>query len=87
MDFKKVPKQFCENISAGFTEDFFAMALHSGEAAATYALTPEHMKRLAQYLAHQVKEYEKAHGAINAEWNPNIKSPIQSTEAGSDEKS
>jgi hypothetical protein len=42
-----------------------------------YALTPQHMKRLSQYLAHQLSDYEKQFSPINAEWVPGIKSPIQ----------
>lgn len=53
------------------------MGMFVGEAVAAYAFTPQHMKRLAQNLAHQVAEYEKNIGKIDAEWSPGIKSPIQ----------
>ncbi len=53
------------------------MGMITGENGIAYALTPQHMKRLAQYLAHQIEDYEKKFGAINAEWKPGIESPIQ----------
>lgn len=77
MDFNKVPKQFCENISVAFSQEYFIMSMITGEASMTYALTPQHLKRLSQYLAHQVAGYEEKFGAINAEWKPGIESPIQ----------
>lgn len=77
-DLQKAPKQFCENIKVGYTPEYFIMGLSSGGNANIYALTPGHMKRLHQYLADQVKRYEEAHGHIDAEWNPNVPSPLQS---------
>lgn len=77
MDLNKIPKQFCDNITVGFTQEFFAMGMHTGESGVMYALTPQHMKRLAQSLTYHVAEYEKQHGAINAEWKPGVQSPIQ----------
>lgn len=78
MDFNKIPKQFCENVFAGHTEENFVMVLSVGEAAHAYALTPAHMKRLVQSLSHQVEEYEKKFGPIQAKWSPGIESPLQS---------
>lgn len=77
MDFNKVPKQFCENITVAFSQEFFVMGMLTGESGVMYALSPQHMKRLSQYLAHQIADYEKQFGAINAEWVPGIQSPIQ----------
>jgi hypothetical protein len=77
MDPNKVAKQFCDNISVAFSQEFFVMGMLTGENGITYALTPQHMKRLAQYLAHQIEEYEKSFGEIKAEWKPGIQSPIQ----------
>jgi len=77
MDLNKVPKQFCENITVGFSGEFFVMLMHVGESVASFALSPQHMKRLAQYLSHQVTDYEKKFGEIKAEWKPGIESPIQ----------
>lgn len=77
MDFNKVPKQFCENITVAFSQEFFVMGMLTGESGIMYALTPQHMKRLSQYLAHQIADYEKQFAAINAEWVPGIQSPIQ----------
>ena len=77
MDLTKVPKQFCENISVAFSQEFFVMSMLTRENGVTYALTPQHMKRLAQYLNHHIGDYEKQFGAIQAEWTPGIQSPIQ----------
>lgn len=78
MDFNKIPKQFCENIVAGHSQENFVMVMSVGENATAYALTAPHMKRLVQSLSHQVDEYEKKFGPINAKWSPGIESPIQS---------
>lgn len=77
MDFNKIPKQFCENIMVAFSQEFFVMGMLTGETGVTYALTPQHMKRLSQNLAHNVADYEKQFGTIQAEWTPGIQSPIQ----------
>jgi hypothetical protein len=77
MDFNKIPKQFCDNVVAGHTQDHFVLLMSVGEQAQAYALTPPHMKRLIQSLTHQVAEYEKQFGEINAKWSPGIESPIQ----------
>lgn len=76
-DIKKAPKVFCESINMAFTPEFFIMSLSSGSQTGIYALTPQHAKRLQQYLTHQISEYEKSNGAITAQWNPNIVSPLQ----------
>lgn len=77
MDINKIPKQFCENITVAFSQEFFVMGMLTGENGVMYALTPQHMKRLLQYLTHQVADYEKSFDVINAEWKPGIQSPIQ----------
>jgi hypothetical protein len=76
-DLKNAPKLFCESINIGFTPEFFVFALSSGNQAAIYSLTPQHAKRLTQYLTHQLADYEKQHGAITATWEPTILSPIK----------
>ena len=76
-DIKKAPKRFCENIKVGFTPEYMVLGVSSGNQAEVYALTPGHAKRLQQYLSHQLSEYEKEHGEITAEWNPNVVSPVQ----------
>ena len=85
MDLHNAPKQFCEQITIGFTEEFFVMALASGQSAAAYTLTPAHAKRLKQYLDKTVSDYEEKYGTINAEWNPNVKSPIQLDELSNED--
>lgn len=76
-DLQKAPKIFCENIRIGFTPEYFAIGLSSGEQATIYSLTPGHAKRLLQYLSHELMQYEKNHGEVIAEWNPNVVSPVQ----------
>ena len=84
MDLTKVAKQFCENISVGLSQEFFVIAMITGENGIAYALSPQHMKRLSQYLAHQITEYEKQFGEIKAEWHPGIQSPIQTKDVMGD---
>lgn len=76
-DIKKAPKLFCESVNVAYTPEFFVIGLTSGSQASIYSFTPQHAKRLQQYLVHQVKEFEGKHGEIKAEWNPNIVSPVQ----------
>jgi len=76
-DLQKAPKLFCENIKIGFNPEFFVMGLSSGAQSSIFSLTPQHTKRLLQYLKHEISEYEKVHGDIKADWNPNIVSPVQ----------
>ncbi len=80
MDITKAPKQFLDNVTGGFTEEAFALAMLSGEHAVVYALTPQHTKRFSQWLSYQIEQYEKTNGKIVAEWVPGMKSPIQSTD-------
>lgn len=78
VDLQKTPKQFCDNILIGFTAESFAISLMNGETNSTYVLTPQHAKRLAQYVKHQIDEYEKQFGLINTpDWTPEVKSPYQ----------
>jgi len=76
-DLQKAPKMFCENIKLGFTPEYFVMGLSSGTQAQIYSVTPAHAKRLQQYLTHEIEKFEKEHGEITAEWNPNTVSPLQ----------
>ena len=76
-DLKKAPKLFCESVNVAFTNEYFVIGSSSGSQASIYSFTPQHAKRLAQYLNHQVKQFEEKHGKIEAEWNPNIVSPVQ----------
>lgn len=76
-DLQKAPKLFCENVKVGFTPEYFVVGLSSGSQATIYSLTPQHTKRLLQYLTHEIQEFEKVNGEITAEWNPNIVSPMQ----------
>ncbi len=76
-DIKNAPKLFCESINLAYTPEYFIMSLSSGAQGTIYSLTPQHAKRLQQYLTHQIAEYEKANSEIKADWNPQIVSPIQ----------
>lgn len=76
-DIKKAPKLFCESINIAFTPEYFVLGMASGAQTTIYSLTPQHTKRLAQYLNHQITQFEEKHGTIDAEWNPNIVSPVQ----------
>ena len=76
-DLKKAPKLFAENIKIGYSPEYFALGISSGSQAQIYSLTPGHAKRLKQYLEHEIQEFEKKHGEITAEWNPNVVSPVQ----------
>ena len=76
-ELKKAPKVFCESINVAFTPEYFVLGMASGAQTSIYSLTPQHTKRLQQYLEHQIKQYEEKNGAITAEWNPNIVSPVQ----------
>lgn len=76
-DLKKAPKVFCESINVAFTPEYFVLAPASGNQATIYTLTPQHAKRLQQYLTHQINEFESKNGVIDAKWDPNIVSPVQ----------
>lgn len=76
-DIKKAPKLFCESINVGYSPEFFVLAVSSGEQTTMYTLTPQHIKRLSQYLSYQLETYEKEHGTIQAKWEPTIVSPVQ----------
>ena len=77
MDVNKIPKQFCENVVAARSKEHFVLGMLAGENGTFFALSPEHFKRLVQNLAHQLGEYEKEFGKIDAEWVPGVQSPIQ----------
>ena len=76
-DLQKAPKLFAENIKIGFSSEYFVLGISSGSQAQIYTLTPEHAKRLKQYLSHEISEFEDKHGEIDANWNPNVISPVQ----------
>lgn len=89
MDIHDVPKQLCEKVTIGYSPEFFVALMHVGRETGAFALTPRHAKRLSQYLAHRVSEYEKEFGEIDAQWEPGVQSPIQPDELShsSDESS
>jgi len=76
-DLKNAPKLFCESINIAFTPEYFVMGLTSGNQGTIYTLTPQHAKRLQQYLTHQITEFEEKNTKINATWDPKIISPVQ----------
>ncbi len=71
-----LPKQYVDNVLILANEEYFAMILSSGTLEQAYALTPKHLKRLAQTLTHNVESYEKTFGLIETKWEPGIQSPI-----------
>ncbi len=77
IDITKLPKKFCENISGGFSKEFFVLGMFSGSTTDVYTLTPAHTKRLLLWLGGQVANYEKQFGEINANLPSPTKSPIQ----------
>lgn len=83
-DLEKAPKIFVENIRLGYSPEYFVVGLSSGTRASIFSLTPQHAKRLQQYLAHEIAAFEKEHGVVKAEWNPKIVSPIQKLNPPSD---
>ncbi len=76
-DLQKAPKLFCESIKIGQSPEYFAIGLSSGSQAHIFSLTPQHTKRLLQYLTYEVAEYEKVHGEIEGTWVPHVVSPVQ----------
>ena len=76
-EIKNAPKVFCERAQVAYTPEFFVLGLQSGDQSTIYSFTPQHAKRLAQYLAHQVSEFEGRHGEIKAKWDSKIVSPVQ----------
>jgi len=77
MDVNKIPKQFCDNAIVARSKESFTIGMLAGENGTFFALSPEHFKRLAQNLTHQLVEYEKEFEKIDAEWVPGVKSPFQ----------
>ncbi len=76
-DIQNAPKLFCESINIAHTPEYFVMLLRSGNQGQLYSLTPQHTKRLHQYLGYQLSEYEKDNRKIDASWDPKIVSPVQ----------
>ena len=76
-ELKNAPKLFCESINVAFTPEYFVVGMTSGNQGAIYTLTPQHAKRLQQYMTHQLKEFENKYGEVDAKWDPNILSPVQ----------
>ena len=58
-DLQKAPKLFCENIKLGYSPESFIMGLSSGAQSSIFSLTPQHAKRLLQYLEHEISQFER----------------------------
>lgn len=71
------PRIFCESANIGFTQEYFVFALNSGNQTDYYTISPQHAKRLQQYLSHQISEYERKNGEIKAKWDSSVISPLQ----------
>jgi len=77
IDINKIPKQYCDNVLAARSKESFTIGMLTGENGTFYALSPQHFKRLVQNVKHQMDEYEKEFGVVDAEWQPGVQSPIQ----------
>ena len=77
MDINKIAKHFCDNVVAARSKESFTLGMLVGKNGTFFALSPEHFKRLVQNLKHQLAEYEKEFGKIEAEWISGVQSPIQ----------
>jgi hypothetical protein len=77
MDLNKIPKQFCENITVAYSPEYFIIAMITGQNVNAYSLTPQHAKRLQQYLQYNIENFEKNFGEIKANWTPGVESPLQ----------
>ncbi len=77
MDLNKIPKQFCENITVAYSPEYFIIAMMTGQNINAYSLTPQHAKRLQQYLQYNIENFEKNFGEIKANWTPGVESPLQ----------
>lgn len=81
-DASEKPKKFCENISIAYAKEYFVLKMLYHEDL--YGLTPQHAKRLSQYLAYQVSKYEGMFGVIQSTWSEpdksENKSPLQPTD-------
>lgn len=76
-ELEKSTKTFCENARIGYSKEYFVLGLSSGAEGTVFSLTPQHTKRLLQYLQHEVAAFEKEYGVIESEWNSKIVSPVQ----------
>ena len=76
-DMMGLPRIFCDNVKGGFSKEHFVLGLFSGLDVEMYALAPAHAKRLAIWMAAQVKAYEGQFGDIDANLLKPTISPIQ----------
>jgi hypothetical protein len=79
-DMMRLPRIFCDNVKGGFSKEHFVLGLFSGLDVEMYALAPAHAKRLAIWMAAQVKAYEAQFGEIDANLLKPTVSPIQFTD-------
>ena len=82
MDINRIEKIFCEAVTIGHSKEYFVMVANpASENPMAYVFTPEHAKRLLQYLETQLSEFEiKYSKKIDAKWEPGIQSPIQTSD-------
>jgi hypothetical protein len=74
-----LPKKFCEQSFGAFGKEVFFVSLISGKNLDTYAMTPQTMKSISEWMINQVKSYENKHGVISMAPEA-IQSPIQSND-------
>jgi hypothetical protein len=78
-----LPKKFCEQSFGAFSKEAFIVSLISGKNLDTYAMTPQTMKSISEWMANQVKSYETKHGVIDMT-PESVQSPIQSNDLNKD---
>ena len=76
IDINQLPKKFCDGALGAYGKEFFAVAFTSGNNLDSFAITPQIMKSISNWMDTQVKNYEKQFGEIDMTPSP-IQSPIQ----------
>ncbi len=59
IDLNVVAKRFCQGVAIANMNDAFLLIMDTGDAKSTYVFTPEHLKRLHQYIGFNIEEFEK----------------------------
>jgi hypothetical protein len=76
IDMNQLPKKFVDGAMGGFGKDVFSFAITSGNNLDSFATTPQVMKSISNWMAKQIKNYEKQFGEIDMT-PPQIVSPLQ----------
>lgn len=76
INLNELPKKFCDGALGSFGKEFFAVVLTSGNSLDSFAITPQIMKSISEWMSEQVASYEKQFGKIDLS-PTEIVSPIQ----------